>query len=225
MIIKRIKRKYIMVAFIVFSLTGVMSLLLINYYVVSSVKDKIISENEAIGLDADCILILGAGVWNNERPSPMLEDRLLQGIALYKNGASDRLLMSGDHGRKDYDEVNVMKRFAIDRNIPSEHIFMDHAGFNTYESLYRAKEIFQAEEIMIVTQEYHLYRALYIAEKLGIEAYGVASDPRKYAGQAARDMREVLARIKDFFSVIIKPEPTYLGETIPVSGNGNVTND
>jgi len=135
------------------------------------------------------------------------------------------LLMSGDHGRKEYDEVNVMKQFAIDRNIASEHIFMDHAGFSTYESLYRAKYIFKADKIIIVTQKYHLYRALYIADKLGIKAYGVASDPRKYAGQRSRDLREVLARGKDFVYLILKPEPTYLGKTIAISGNGDLTND
>ena len=102
---------------------------------------------------------------------------------------------------------------------------MDHAGFSTYESIYRAKEIFGAEKIIIVTQEYHLYRALYIAEKLGIEAYGVSADYRTYSGQIKRDVREVLARFKDFVTVLIKPEPTYLGETIPISGDGNITND
>ncbi|MEG6523581.1 ElyC/SanA/YdcF family protein [Desulfotomaculum sp. 1211_IL3151] len=223
--IRRKKLKSMMVAFLFVSLIGLASLLLINYHVVSSVKDRIVSEDEAALLDADCILILGAGVWNNERPSHMLEDRLLQGIKLYRNGASDRLLMSGDHGRKEYDEVNIMKQFAIDRDIHSEHIFMDHAGFNTYDSLYRAKDIFQAEKIIVVTQKYHLYRALYIAKKLEIEAYGVASDPRSYAGQEVRDFRETLARVKDFINVMIKPEPTFLGETIPVTGNGNLTND
>lgn len=207
------------------SILALASTLIINTYVKSSVKDKIITVDEAASLDADCILILGAGVWDDERPSYMLEDRLLQGIQLYENGASDRLLMSGDHGSKEYDEVNVMKQFAIDRDVISEHIFMDHAGFSTYESLYRTRDIFEAEKIIIVTQKYHLYRALYIAEKLGLEAYGVASDPRRYVGQKIRDLREVLARVKDFFNVIIEPKPTFLGESIPVSGNGDLTND
>jgi vancomycin permeability regulator SanA len=176
-------------------------------------------------MDADCIIVLGAGVWDGGRPSPMLEDRLLQGIELYQNGASDRLLMSGDHGRKEYDEVNVMKQFAVERGIASEHVFMDHAGFSTYESLYRAKDVFEAGKVVVVTQKYHMYRALYIADKLGLHAYGVASDPRRYAGQDLRDLREVLARVKDFFIVIVRPKPTYLGETIPVSGNGDLTND
>lgn len=222
---KKIKLKNILLLLILVSILVLISILAINTYVKSSVKDKIITVDDASTLDADCILVLGAGVWGNNRPSPMLEDRLLQGIELYEKGASDRLLMSGDHGRKEYDEVNVMKGFAIDRGIPSEHIFMDHAGFSTYESLYRSRDIFKANKIIIVTQKYHMYRALYIAEKLGIEAYGVASDPRLYAGQESRELRETLARVKDFFKCILKPEPTYLGESIPISGNGNLTND
>lgn len=203
---------------------GLVSILIINTYVKSSVRDNIITVDEAALLDADCILILGAGVWGNG-PSPMLEDRLLQGIELYENGASDRLLMSGDHSRKEYDEVNVMKQFAVDRGILSGHIFMDHAGFSTYESLYRARDVFEADKIVIVTQRYHLYRALYIAEKLGLKAYGVASDPRQYVGQEIRNLRESLARVKDFFMVIFEPEPTYLGDLIPISRDGDLTND
>lgn len=203
----------------------ILSPLAINAYVKVSVKSRIISPDDAAKLNADCILVLGAGVYADGTPSPMLKDRLLQGIELYNAGASDRLLMSGDHGRKEYDEVNAMKQFAIDRGIPSEEIFMDHAGFSTYESLYRARDIFLAKKIIIVTQEYHLYRALYIADALGLDAYGVAADPRQYAGQEYRELREIAARVKDFFQVIIKPYPTFLGEEIPVSGNGDVTND
>lgn len=223
----KIKKKIrmVLVTLLLVIVLAFVCILIINAYVKSSVKDKIITADEAALLDADCILVLGAGVWADGRPSHMLEDRLLQGIELYENGASNRLLMSGDHGRKEYDEVNAMKQFAIDRNIASEHIFMDHAGFSTYESLYRARDVFKAKKIIVVTQEYHLYRALYIAEKLGLEAYGVASDPRQYAGQEYRELREIFARVKDFFNVIFKPEPTYLGKAIPVSGNGDLTND
>ena len=155
----------------------------------------------------------------------MLEDRLLEGIKLYQNNVSDKIIMSGDHGRKAYDEVNIMKKFAIEKGIPSEDIFMDHAGFSTYESIYRAKEILQAKKIVIVTQKYHLYRALYIANKLGLEAYGVGADPRQYTGATNREIREILARDKDFIKCIFKPKPKYLGDIIPVSGNGDVTND
>lgn len=195
----------------------------IDFYVKQKAKPYILTPEEA-GEGYDCVLVLGCGVWGNT-PSHMLEDRLLEGISLCQSGASEKLLMSGDHGREGYDEVNVMKKFAVDRGIPSEDVFMDHAGFSTYESMYRAKEIFKAEKILIVTQDYHLYRAIYDARALGLEAYGVASNPRSYGGQLYRDIREILARNKDFIYSIIKPEPTYLGEAIPVQGNGNLTND
>lgn len=217
--------KRIMISMIVIILVILVALLGINFFVVEKTKSRIISEEQAKELeDVDCILVLGAGIWG-ENPSPMLEDRLLQGIELYKNGVSHKIIMSGDHGKENYDEVNVMKRFAIERGVKSEDIFMDHAGFSTYDSMYRAKDIFEAKKIIIVTQKYHIYRALYVAEQLGLEAYGVNSDPRTYAGQTMRDLREVLARDKDWFKCIINPEPTYLGDTIPVSGNGDVTND
>ena len=197
----------------------------INLYVKLSTKKQIIKDKDYSKLnDIDCILVLGCGIWGN-KPSPMLEDRLNEGISLYKNGVASKLIMSGDHGREEYDEVNVMKNYAIDKGVASEDIFMDHAGFSTYESIYRAKEIFNAKKIIIVTQEYHLYRSLHIANKLGVEAYGVSADPRQYAGATYRELREILARDKDFIKCIFKPEPTYLGDTIEVSGNGDATND
>lgn len=217
------KKVIISALILIIVLVGVV--MLINCYVILNSQNKIINENEAKDLsNVDCILILGAGIWG-DKPSQMLEDRLLQGIELYKNGVSQKIIMSGDHGREDYDEVNVMKQFAIDRGVPSEDIFMDHAGFSTYESVYRAKEIFQCKKIVIVTQKYHLYRSIYIGKKLDLECYGVGADPRKYEGQFMREIREIAARDKDFFKCILKSKPTYLGETIPVSGNGDVTND
>ena len=174
--------------------------------------------------DIDCIVILGAGVWG-DRPSPMLEDRLLKGIELYQNNISDKIIMTGDHRKDEYDEVNIMKKYAMQKNVPSENIFMDHAGISTYDSIYRAKYIFEAKKVVIVTQKYHLYRALYIANKLKLEAYGIAADPRQYAGATYREIREIVARNKDFVKCIIKPKSTYLGELIPIRGNGDLTND
>ena len=213
--------KYIIIVIIVI----VIIMLGINLYVRISTKNQIIKENEYAKLsDIDCIIILGAGIWEN-KPSPMLEDRLLEGINLYQNDVSNKIIMSGDHGRKEYDEVNIMKNYAIKKGIASENIFMDHAGFSTYESIYRAKNIFKAKKVVIVTQKYHLYRALYIANQLGIEACGVGADLRQYVGATYRKVREILARDKDFVKCIFKPEPTYLGDTISVSGNGDITND
>lgn len=172
--------------------------------------------------DLDCIIVLGSGMVG-DKPTPILEDRLIKGIELYNLGVTDKILMSGDHGRVEHDEVNLMKKYAIEKSIPSNNIFMDHAGFSTYETMYRAKEIFKVKKVVLVTQEYHMYRSIYIARKMGIEAYGVITDNIK--GDKYREAREVLARNKDFFNVMIKPKPKYLGEEIPISGDGNLTND
>ena len=222
-------KKFLKTAFIVFlclAVVGTATLFIINGYVKASAKGRILTTQKAAELeDVDCIIILGCQVKDDGSLSHMLRDRLMRGLEVYETGAAPKLLMSGDHGREEYDEVGAMKNYAIENGVPSEHVFMDHAGSSTYETMYRAKEIFKAEKVIIVTQEYHLYRALYIAERLGMEAYGVSADLNRYAGQSMRDFREVLARCKDWAMCIFKPEPTYLGEAIPVSGNGDITND
>ena len=215
----------LLIAFLITGLLGVGYVFGVNAYVVRSTAGQILSPEDAeILMDVDCILVLGCGVYTDGQPSAMLSDRLKRSVALYDTGAAPKLLMSGDHGQSGYDEVNVMKQYAIDANVPSSDIFMDHAGFSTYESLYRARDVFQAEKIIIVTQRYHLHRALYIANALGLEAYGVEADYRAYAGQTYRDLREILARNKDFLTSITKPKPTFLGDPIPVFGDGNLTN-
>ena len=216
----------ILSALLILGLLAVCVLFGVDAWVRHSVKDRILTEEEAAKLsDVDCILVLGCLVHSDGEPSDMLEDRLKRSVALYEQGAAPKLLMSGDHGREGYDEVASMKQYAVDAGIPSADVFMDHAGFSTYESVYRAKAIFEADKILIVTQEYHLYRAMYVAEALGIEAYGVAADYRNYQGQISRDIREILARVKDFGMAIFQPKPTYLGEVIPISGSGDLTHD
>ena len=217
-------KKVIIFLVIIMMLIGLI-VLGINFYVKVSTKKQIIEDGDYSNLkNIDCIIILGAGIWGDS-PSPMLQDRLLQGIDLYEKDVSSKIIMSGDHGREDYDEVNVMKQYAIYNGVPSEDIFMDHAGFSSYDSIYRAKEIFKAKKVVIVTQKYHLYRALHIANSLGLEAYGVGADPRQYVGAIYRETREIFARNKDFVKCLFKPESIYLGESIPVSGSGDVTND
>ena len=206
-------------------ITGGLAVFGLSSFVKNRTADKIVNETEAAKLDADCILVLGCGVREDGTPSLMLRDRLETGAALYEAGAAPKLLMSGDHGRKDYDEVNLMKDYAMEKGIPSEDIFMDHAGFSTYDSMVRARDIFCAKTVVIVSQEYHLYRALYLAEKLGLEAYGVPALDVNYRGQAYREFREMLARSKDFCTAVIQPQPKFLGEKIPISGNGDLTND
>lgn len=199
----------------------------VNAYIVNSTKDKILTAEETAELsDVDCILILGARV-DGTYLSHMLEDRVKTGISLYELGSAPKILMSGDHGQDDYDEVNAMKDYAKEQGVPSEDIFMDHAGFSTYESLYRARDIFGCKKIIIISQEYHLHRAIYIAGYLGLEAYGVDGQLRPYAADTNiyNTVREFLARNKDFIYVRFDPKPTYLGEAIPISGNGDITND
>ena len=198
----------------------------VNSHVKKVGSQYLITAKEVAALsEVDCILVLGCRVKDDGTPSALLKDRLTKAIELYNLGAAAKLLMSGDHASEEYNEVGAMKRYAVNAGIPTEDIFMDHAGLSTYESLYRAKEIFKADKIVIVTQAYHMYRALYIAEKLGVEAYGIAAADQTYVGQPMRDFREVLARCKDFVISIIKPAPKFMGETVPIYGNGDLTND
>ncbi len=223
------KKKKIIIALIIlicFAAVCLAAVFGVNTYVKHIGGRNIITPEKALELDdVDCIVVLGCQVKANGEPSSMLSDRIKRGIELYKQHSAPKIVMSGDHGTRGYDEVNTMKQVAIDSGVPSKDIFMDHAGFSTYESIYRIKEIFEAEKIVVVTQEYHLYRALYIADRLGVEAYGVNSDYRTYWGQSNREVREILARCKDFVKTIFKPEPTFLGEALPVSGDGDMTND
>ena len=202
----------------------IVSLAIINFYVILTTKKRIIEISNIETKNYDCIIVLGAGIRNN-KPSPMLEDRLITAIDLYNNKIAPKILVSGDHEYKDYDEVNVMKNYLKENGIPSEDIFMDHAGLSSYDSIYRAKKIFKTDKVIIVTQKYHLYRPLYIAKSIDLNAYGVSANKREYMNQTKRDIREIAARIKDFFKCLIKPEPTYLGKVTSIKGNGDITND
>lgn len=223
--LKKISIRRVLVILLVLALLAMVLLFGLNAWVLHKTKERILSPEESMRLTSiDCILILGCGV-RGDTPSPMLADRLEQGIALYQAGVAPKLLMSGDHGTTDYNEVTVMKRYAMEAGIPSEDIFMDHAGFSTYESLYRARDIFCASRIVVVSQEYHLNRALYDGLGLDLEVWGVAAKDVKYHGQIYREARELIARDKDVIWLLLQMPPQYLGEAIPVSGNGDVTND
>ena len=175
----------------------------LSAYVCAQVQDRILAPMASADLAPDCILVLGAAIWEGNVPCPMLADRLDQAVELYELGVSEVLLMSGDE--KDL-ETQVMGEYVISRGVPPEAVVLDPEGYSTYESLQRARDEFGAGRILIVTQRYHLYRALYIAQQLGLEAYGVASDPRRYAGQVFRELREVLARDKDYFKCRLEAE-------------------
>jgi len=167
--------------------------------------------------------VLGASIREDGSLSLMLKERLDTSFEVY-NKNNSKLVMTGDHTKKYYNEVTAMKNYAIENNIDSNVIYLDHAGISTYDSIYRMKHIFKLNKIIIVTQEYHLYRALYIANSLGIEAYGVDATKVRYNGQLYRDLREILARNKDFFKCIFKPESTHMGDIIDMNASGNLTN-
>ena len=172
--------------------------------------------------DYDCILVLGAGVRDDGSPSDMLYDRVSVSTEVYTALGDTPILMSGDH-TGDYNEVGVMKSLAVEMGIPSEDIFLDHEGYSTYESLYRAKAVFGAKKIIIITQEYHLHRALYIARELGMEAMGVSADLRPYRLQGRYNAREHLARFKDFFTAAKGDYDGHLDPPVDLNGDGNLT--
>ena len=189
---------------------------------------KRIVKKEHLPKNIDAIIVLGDGVNENGLPSSILEDRLSSALDILDIGVDGKLLLSGDHGRNYYNEVGVMKKFILNNSdIDEKNIFLDHAGFSTYDTIYRANKIFRVKSAIIVTNEYHLPRALYLANKLGIDAYGYASDKRKYYYIQYYKKREKLAQIKDFIYVnILKAKPIFLGDEIPInSSDGRITDD
>ena len=205
------------------------SVLTVSAAMVSRTEDLIVDLEAGKKLQGiEAIIVLGCKV-RGETPSDMLRDRLDVAIELYHAGVGTAIIMSGDHGGTEYNEVAVMKKYAVDKGVPEDRIFMDHAGFSTYETMYRARDVFLHEayfkRVVIVTQKYHLHRALYVAESLGLDATGVSADLHTYGGQAGRDLREALARTKDFFFALYDVKPTYLGDPISIYEDGNLTND
>lgn len=174
---------------------------------------------------ADAVLVLGAYVEPNGRPCVVLQDRLNTALDLYRAGKTGRFLLSGDHGRRDYDEVNAMRVFLEKRGVPKEDIFLDHAGFDTYDSMYRAKHIFGAKSLLVTTQDFHLNRALYIGSLLGLEVQGVVADRRRIPEIRSLQARELLANVKAAWEVYRKKPATLLGPTISLEGSALRTHD
>ena len=196
----------------------------VNVAVVVSTSGSIMTPEDAAawgqmdGAGADAVLVLGAAVWDG-KPSPILADRLDAGMRTFGAGASQILLLSGDNGTIWYNEVQGMKDYVLKNGaiygITDANIYLDYAGFSTYDSLYRFRDVFQGQRVVIVTQRYHLYRALFSAKLLGIDAVGVAA-PDRSGGQLSRDLREIPARVKDFFLAVTRIPPRVLGDPIPL---------
>ena len=135
----------------------------INIYIIETTSQNFLKTNDDISNEKyDCILVLGAGLRSDGTPSDMLSDRLSAAISLYKMGLSDTILLSGDRSGDDYDEVSSMRQYCINNGIPQDSIMCDDKGFSTFETMYNVKSIEGIERILVVTQGYHLHRALYI---------------------------------------------------------------
>jgi vancomycin permeability regulator SanA len=174
---------------------------------------------------ADAVIILGAYVRPDGALSWILKDRLDTGLAIYNLGKAPKIIVTGDHGQKNYNEVQAMKDYLLEKGVPAEDIFMDHAGFDTYDSLYRAREIFQVQSAIIITQNFHLPRAVYISKRLGIETQGVEAK-LYYPWWYMNTIRDSIARVKAYADVeILKSKPRFLGEVISITGDGRVTQD
>ena len=208
----------LLVVLIALAMIGVLLVMLINNRVKSQTKDDILYAMQA-DMEINAVS-LQCGIEDEETPSPMLKDRLDTGIKLYTEGIVPKILLTGDNGQAGHNEIHVMLKYTREAGVPENDIFCDHAGFSTYDSMYRAADIFKVQRAIIVTQKYHEYRALYIAKKLGIEVCGVAAEQDSYFGQSYRELREILARDKDFVKAILRQKATYGGEAIPISGSG-----
>jgi SanA protein len=178
----------------------VLAILAINFYVNSQSNPYIFQDINDLP-ETEVVLVLGAKVY------------------LYEKGKVEKILISGDHGREDYDEVNTVKDHLLEKGVKSEDIFLDHAGFDTYDSLYRAKEIFEVSSVIVATQNFHLPRAVYIGKNLGIETYGLSADRHLYANIDYNRSREIFSKVKAFLDVSLRAKPKFLGEKIPISGD------
>lgn len=198
---------------------ALMIILLVNFHIDSKSGPYIFSDINSMP-SVQAALVLGAKVYQNGTLSGMLEDRAAAAVDLYESGKAEKILVSGDHGGKNYDEVNAVKDYLMERGVSEEDIFLDHAGFDTYDSLYRAKEVFKARSVIAVTQNFHLPRAVYIGNSLGIETYGLSADRHLYANIGYNKLREILSKAKAFLDVNFHSKPKFLGDPILVTGDG-----
>lgn len=166
---------------------------------------------------AQAALVLGASIVRGE-PSPILAERLDTAIALYRAGTVKKILVSGDNGESTYDEVSVMLAYVRAHGVPDKDIFFDRAGFDTYSSMYRARHVFGANHVIIPTQDFHLPRAVFLAQSMGLDAQGVVAGT---GGGMWDYLREVPATVKAVLDVLGGRQPKYLGAPIPLSGRGN----
>lgn len=219
---KFILKKYFKI-FLYLAIAGIITIFSVNYYITSSTKKYIHYSIKKFPKN-DVGIIFGAGI-NGDQPSKYLKDRLDAGILLYKANRINKILLSGDNGREEYDEVTVMKNYCYRNGIDTTKIFIDYAGFDTYSTMYRAKHIFKIKKATLISQEYHLNRAIYIGRSLGIKSAGYSANKGEYLGYKYVTFREYLSRFKSFLDVFRNREPHFLGNPIDINGPSNYSKD
>lgn len=190
----------------------------VNAWVALSTKADVRSLDEMLVRDpserADCIVVLGASVYADGSLSPILENRVDAAIELYNQGLASTIIMSGDGREANYDEPSAMKRYAVERGVPAADVCCDPGGYHTYDTMWRVANVYRAESCLVVTQEYHLYRAVFDAHGVGLDAVGVVSDEGTYEDQLWYDMREIAGRVQDCGQVLIGAVPDNPGTAI-----------
>ena len=202
---------------------GLIALVSVNYYVTSITKKHIYNSIRRFPKN-DVGIIFGAGI-NGDRPSKYLKDRLDAGILLYKAKRINKILLSGDNGRQEYDELTVVKNYCFRHGVDTAKIFIDYAGFDTYSTMYRAKHIFKIKRATLISQKYHLNRAIYIGQQLGIKPVGYSANKGEYKGYVYVTFREYLSIFKSFFDVLRNREPHFLGNPIDINGVSNYSKE
>lgn len=205
------------------SLIGIIAVIATNIYV-DSKTDKLIFEDQSDLPKTNVAIIFGAGIKDN-KPGRYLKDRLDAGISLYKNNKVQKLLLSGDNGNDAHDELTVMKLYCFEKGVDTTKIYIDYAGFDSYSTMYRAKEIFKVDTAILVTQQYHLNRCIYIGEKLGIKSYGYSANNGEYKGYNYYSFREYFSIAKSVLDVARNRQPHFLGETVSINGTSNYTKE
>jgi len=172
---------------------------------------------------AQAVLVLGASVYRSGQMSNIFQDRARVALEIYRQKKAQKILVSGDYHRGDYDEVSAAQKFFLENGVASQDLFIDYAGFDTYSSIYRAKEVFQVESMIVSTQEFHLPRALYLAQILGIKAYGIKTDLQNHNLDIKNILRENAARAKAFWNINTGARPPFPGKIIPITGDGQAS--
>lgn len=217
------KTKKIIKLLIYVSLLGIIVVLGINL-LVKSQTDQVIFSKEKDTPGTKVAIIFGAGI-NNNKPSKYLKDRLDAGIELYKNNKIDKILLSGDNGSDEHDELTVMKLYCYQHGVDTNKIYLDYAGFDSYSTLYRSKYIFNIDTAILVSQKYHLNRCINIGNKLGVKSYGFAADKGTYQGYKYASFREYFAVVKSTIDLMIGRKPHFLGEAVDINGPSNYTKE